>query len=233
VRVALFIPCFIDQLYPQVGQAVVTLLRRLGVDPAYPEDQTCCGQPAFNSGHWDEARALADRHVQIFAEAEAVVSPSGSCTAMVRHYFPELLGETAQAVAGRTFELTDFLVNKLGVTDVGARFPAHVTYHDACHALRELGLRDEPRRLLAAVRDLRLTEMDEADICCGFGGTFSVKFPMISAPMDALKIDSIQRTGADYVVSTDASCLMQIGGLLEKRRVPMKTMHLAEVLAQT
>jgi L-lactate dehydrogenase complex protein LldE len=233
VRVALFIPCFVDQLYPEVGKAMVTVLRRVGVEPTYPEGQTCCGQPAFNSGYGDQAAALARRYGEVFADVDAIVSPSGSCTAMVRHYYSEMLGQEAPAAAARTFELAEFLVKKLGVTDVGARFPAQVTYHDACHALRELHLRDEPRQLLRAVRDLELVEMDEAETCCGFGGTFSVKFPMISAPMGELKAESIRRTGAAYVVSTDASCLMQIGGCLSRRPGGAKALHLAEVLART
>jgi L-lactate dehydrogenase complex protein LldE len=232
VRVALFIPCFIDQFYPEVGKAMVAVLRRVGVDPVFPAEQTCCGQPAFNTGYWDEARRLAERYCEIFADAEAIVSPSGSCTAMVRNFYPELLGRTPHAAAN-TFEFAEFLVKKLGVTDVGARFPGTVTYHDACHSRRELGLKEEPRRLLANVRDLRLVEMDESETCCGFGGTFSVKFPMISSAMAGVKVASIQRTGAQYVVSADSSCLMQIGGLLKRRQLPVQTLHLAEVLVRT
>jgi len=232
MRIALFIPCFIDQLYPEVGKAMVTVLRRVGVEPVFPDQQTCCGQPAFNTGYWNEARRLAKRYAEIFADAEAIVSPSGSCVAMVRNFYPELLGSAPPAVT-RTFEFAEFLVKKLGVTDVGARFAANVTYHDACHALRELRLKDEPRRLLARVRDLKLVEMDESETCCGFGGTFAVKFPMISSAMDGVKVESIRRTGAQYVVSTDSSCLMQIDGYLKRQRLPIQTLHLAEVLART
>ncbi|MGA2786438.1 MAG: (Fe-S)-binding protein [Verrucomicrobiota bacterium] len=232
MRVALFIPCFVDQLYPEVGKAMVTVLRRVGVEPFFPAGQTCCGQPAFNTGYWDEARRLAKRYCEIFADAEAIVSPSGSCTAMVRNYYPKLLGETPQAAAN-TFEFAEFLVKKLGVTDVGAKFAANVTYHDACHTLRELKLKNEPRQLLAKVRDLKLVEMDEAETCCGFGGTFAVKFPMISAAMDGVKVESIRKTGAQYVVSTDSSCLMQIDGYLKRHQMPVQTLHLAEVLART
>ena len=230
MRVALFIPCFIDQLFPTVGIAVVKVLRRLNVEVDYPAAQTCCGQPAFNTGYWDEARELARRYCEVFAEAEAIVCPSGSCTAMVRNFYPELLG-AANRVTANTFEFAEFLVNKLGVTDVGARFPARVTYHDACHALRELRLKDEPRQLLRNVRGLELVEMDEAETCCGFGGTFSVKFPMISHAMDEVKVTSIQKTGAQYVVSGDSSCLMQIDGYLRRNKLPVKTVSLAEVLA--
>ncbi len=228
MRVGLFIPCFIDQLYPRVGIAMVTVLRRLNVAVEYPAAQTCCGQPAFNTGYWDEARTLAKRYAEIFAGYDAVVSPSGSCTAMVRNFYPEL-GVTPPP----TFEFSEFLVRQLGVTDVGARFPAKVTYHDSCHTLRELRLKDEPRQLLRHVKGLELLEMDKAETCCGFGGTFSVKFPMISYAMDEVKCQSIAGTGAAYVVSADSSCLMQINGYLQKQKLPVKIISLAEVLAST
>lgn len=232
MRVALFIPCFVDQLYPEVGKAMVAVLRRVGVDLCFPSEQTCCGQPAFNTGYWDEARTLAKRYCDIFDGYEAIVSPSGSCTAMVRNFYPELLGEVRHASAN-TFEFSEFLVKKLGVTDVGAKFPAKVTYHDSCHTLRELRLKEEPRKLLRAVQGLELVEMTEAETCCGFGGTFSVKFPTISTAMDDVKCQSIVATGAQYVVSVDSSCLMQIGGWLRRRNLPVQTKHLAEVLAST
>jgi L-lactate dehydrogenase complex protein LldE len=230
MRVALFIPCFVDQLFPNVGIAMVKVLQRLNIEVDYPLQQTCCGQPAFNTGYWDEARELAKRYCEVFADADAIVCPSGSCTAVVRNFYPELLGK-ATRVTANTFEFSEFLVRKLGVTDVGARFPAKVTYHDACHALRELRLKDEPRELLRNVKELELVEMSEAETCCGFGGTFSVKFPMISCAMDEVKVASIQRTGAEYVVSADSSCLMQIDGYAKRRKLPIKTVSLAEVLA--
>ena len=242
MRVALFIPCFVDQFCPQVAVAMVKVLRRLGIEVYYPPEQTCCGQPAFNTGYWEEARALARRYCEIFTDAEAIVSPSGSCVAMVRNFYPELLGANPhgqqidpqwQRVCANTFEFAEFLVKKLGVTDVGARFPAKVTYHDGCHALRELRLKEEPRQLLRRVRDMELVEMDNAETCCGFGGTFSVKFPMISCAMDGVKVASIQRTGAEYVVSADSSCLMQIDGYARRCKLPIKTVSLAEVLAAT
>jgi len=232
MRVALFIPCFVDQFYPEVGKAMVSVLRRLGIECVFPEEQTCCGQPAFNTGYWDEARALARRYCEIFNGYDAVVSPSGSCTAMVRNFYPELLGSSPPASVN-TFEFSEFLVKKLGITDVGATFPAKVTYHDSCHTLRELRLKQEPRALLRAVRGLELVEMTEAETCCGFGGTFSVKFPAISTAMDDVKCQSIVATGAQYVVSVDSSCLMQIGGWLRRKNLPVQTKHLAEVLAQT
>jgi len=228
MRVAIFIPCFIDQLYPQVGIAMVKVLRRLGINPEFPAAQTCCGQPAFNTGYWDEARQLAQRYCEIFAGYDAIVCPSGSCTAMVRIFYPEL-GVTPPD----TFEFAEFLVKKLGKTDVGARFPGKVTFHDGCHGLRELRIKSEPRLLLDKVRDLQLVEMDQAETCCGFGGTFSVKFPMISYAMDEVKAESIKRTGAEYVVSLDSSCLMQIDGYLKRHKIPVKPLHLAEILAST
>ena len=243
MRVALFIPCFVDQLFPNVGIAMVKVLQRLNVEVDFPSAQTCCGQPAFNTGYWDEARELAKRYCEIFADADAIVCPSGSCTAMVRNFYPELLAGSVGGAGARpataaipacvsnTFEFSEFLVRKLGVTDVGARFPAKVTYHDACHALRELRLKDEPRELLRNVKELELVEMSEAETCCGFGGTFSVKFPMISYAMDEVKCTSIKQTGAEYVVSGDSSCLMQIDGYLRRKGLPIKTVHLAEVLA--
>jgi len=202
----------------------------LGHEVAFPAEQTCCGQPAFNTGYWDEARVLAQRYCEIFAGYDAVVCPSGSCTAMVRNFYPELLGPRAVPA---TLEFTEFLVKKLGVTDVGARFAGRVTYHDGCHSLRELRLKEEPRQLLRAVRGLELVEMVEAETCCGFGGTFAVKFPMISFAMDEVKVNSIQQTGAQTVVSADPSCLLQIGGYLRRAKLPVRTLHVAEVLACT
>ncbi len=253
MKVALFIPCFVDQFFPDVGKAMVTVLRRLGVECEFPAEQTCCGQPAFNTGYWDEARTLARRYCDIFAGYDAIVSPSGSCATMVRKFYPELLGlpsvaaplsrgaENDSTAAERrdysavanTFEFSEFLVKKLGITNVGARFAGKVTYHDSCHALRELRLKEPPRQLLRAVTGLELVEMTEAETCCGFGGTFSVKFPSISTAMDDVKCQSIVATGADYVVSVDSSCLMQINGWLRRRNLPVKTLHLAEVLAST
>jgi L-lactate dehydrogenase complex protein LldE len=230
MRVALFIPCFVDQFFPQVGVAMVQVLRRLKIEPEFPADQTCCGQPAFNTGFWNEARPLARRYCEIFAGYDAIVSPSGSCTAMVRHFYPELLGETPPA-AERTFEFTEFLVKNLGVSDVGASFPVKATYHDSCHTLRELGLKDEPRQLLRHVRGLELVEMSPPEVCCGFGGTFAVKFPVISTAMGDAKVTSIRATGATHVVSTDSSCLMHLDGYLRRQKIPIKTIHLAEVLA--
>jgi L-lactate dehydrogenase complex protein LldE len=236
MKINLFIPCFVDQLVPRVGLAVATVLERLGHEVEFREAQTCCGQPSFNAGHWDEARDVAARAIRVFDGAEAVVGPSGSCVAMMRVFYPELMQGTpheaaALDLAARTFEFGEFLVRRLGVTDVGARFPHRVTYHDGCHGLRELGVKDEPRRLLRAVRDLELVECDEPESCCGFGGLFSVKFPMISTAMAEVKGDSLGRTGCEWIVSSDPSCQMQLDGWLSRNGRSTRTIHLAEVLA--
>lgn len=237
MRVSLFIPCFIDQLFPEVGIRLVRLLEQLRIDVDYPEGQTCCGQPAFNAGYHDDARQLAERFVDIFRDAELIVTPSGSCAAMVKVYFRELLHGTAKAaaaaqLAGKTWEAASFLVDRLGLTDVGAEFPHRVAYHDGCHALRELGIRSAPRTLLRHVRGLELVEMVERDTCCGFGGTFATKFAGISTAMAEIKCASLAETGADIVVSGDMSCLLQLQGLLGRQGSPIRCMHLLEVLTQ-
>ena len=235
-KVALFIPCFVDQLIPQVGLDTARVLERIGWEPWFPEQQTCCGQPAFNAGYWDEARPLAERFLQVFAEAEYVVCPSGSCTAMVRKFYPELLGDRfldqVQSLVKRVFEFSEFLVGVAGVTDVGASFPHTVTYHDSCHALRELGIRSQPRQLLSNVRGLELVEMPASEECCGFGGTFSVKFGAISAAMGEHKADAISSTGAEFVTSADPSCLMHIDGILRRQNRTTCTISLPSILAQ-
>jgi L-lactate dehydrogenase complex protein LldE len=239
MRVTVFIPCFVDALVPHVGRAVVEVIERLGHDVDAPPAQTCCGQPPFNAGYHAEARAVARHQLAVFESADVVVTPSGSCAAMIRNFYRELFhGEPEEArardLAARTFEFSEFLVKKLGLRDVGARFPGRVTWHDGCHGLRELGLGSAPRELLGAVRDLELIEMKEAATCCGFGGTFAVKFPQISTAMAEVKGESILETGADYVVSNDSSCLLQIHGWLDRHaRRDIRCLHLAEVLAHT
>ena len=236
MKVTLFIPCFIDQCFPEVGISVVKILEKLGHTVDYPTEQTCCGQPAFNSGAWDQARATARQALKVFRDAEVVVSPSGSCGAMMKVFYPDLFKDTPEhkeacVLANKTWEFSSFLVNKLGVTDIGASFPGKATFHDGCHGLRELKVQREPRELLKRVRGLELVEMKSNETCCGFGGTFAVKFPMISTAMGEGKCASVTETGADYLISLDSSCLMHIQGMFDKQGKQMKSLHLAEVLA--
>jgi L-lactate dehydrogenase complex protein LldE len=238
MRVSLFVTCLVDQFWPSIGTGAVQVLENAGCEVVFDERQTCCGQPAFNSGYRHEARTLAERFIEIFenASADAIVCPSGSCTAMVRHFhelFPddEHWRKRAESIASRTYEFSSFLVNQLGVEDTGASFHGRVTWHDACHGLRDLGLRKEPRALISNVRGADFIEMPNADSCCGFGGTFSVKFPEISVAILDSKVDAIIDAGVRAVVSADASCLMQIGGRLSRRNSDVKTMHIAELLA--
>jgi L-lactate dehydrogenase complex protein LldE len=236
MKVSLFIPCYIDQCFPAVGISVTRILERLGHSVQYPADQTCCGQPAFNSGAWDPARAVARQTLRAFRGSEIVIAPSGSCGAMIKVFYRELFRdrpEYAEAVAlgEKTWEFSSFLVNKLGVTDLGAVFPGRATFHDGCHGLRELGVRSEPRALLKHVRGLELIELKSNETCCGFGGAFSVKFPMISTAMGEAKCAAVTETGADFLISLDSSCLMHIQGMFDKQRAPMRSLHLAEVLA--
>lgn len=236
-RVSLFVTCIGDQLFPKAGLAVADVLERLGYQVDFPEAQTCCGQPAFNSGYWDEARKVADHFLRVFADSDYIVIPSGSCCSMVGHHFADLYqGDAAKLrqaheLESRVWEFSKFLTEVARVDDVGARFPHKVTYHDSCHALREMGVKAGPRKLLSNVRELELAEMDTCEECCGFGGTFSVKFDQVSGGMARTKIESIKRSGADYVVSIDSSCLMQIQGALLRSGSTVRTIHLAEVLA--
>ncbi len=238
MRVSLFIPCYVDAFYPHAGIGMVEVLERLGHTVTYPPGLTCCGQPAFNGGYWPQARAVGEGVLRAYKDAEAVVVASGSCGAMLKVFYPQIFQDTprhkaALALAEKTWEFSDFLVSKLGVTDVGARLPARVTFHDGCHGLRELGVQSQPRALLSHVRDLTLLEMTEAQTCCGFGGAFAVKFAPISTAMGEVKCASALETGADYIVSNDSSCLMHLQGLLDRQHKPLKSLHLAEVLART
>ncbi len=245
MRIALFVACYNDALFPEVGQAVVRLLRRLGHDVEFPSEQTCCGQMHFNSGYQDACIPLVERFVEAFAGFDAVVTPSGSCASMVRRYHPVVAELTAgrsagtglpdrvAAVSPRVFELTEFLVDVLGVTDVGARFPHTVAFHPTCHSARLLGVGDRPTRLLDAVEGLTRVELPRSEACCGFGGTFAVKNADTSVAMGLDKVDDVLGSGADVLTAADTSCLMHIGGLLSRRRSPVRVMHLAEILAST
>jgi L-lactate dehydrogenase complex protein LldE len=238
MKVSLFVTCLVDQLWTSVGASTVEVLRRLGCEVVFDERQTCCAQPAFNTGYRQEAREVAKRFITIFEEAkvDAIVSPSGSCTAMVHHYSELFSGDDewlkrAQAIADKTYELSSFLVRVLKVEDVGASWTGKLTWHDACHGLRDLNIKSEPRTLIKNVRGAEFVELDNADSCCGFGGTFSVKYPEISIAILDQKIEAIERAGVQAVISGDASCLMQIGGRLSRNNSTVKVMHIAELLA--
>ena len=237
MQVSLFTSCLVDQLYPEVGFAALHVLARAGVDVVYNERLACCGQPAFNSGHRAEARQVARALVEGANDSLPLITLSGSCAAMIKVFVPSLFeAETAdkaaaEALAARTWEFSDFLVTQLGCPDLGASFEGTVTYHDSCHALRELGIFEQPRRLIATVAGAQLLELDDRRRCCGFGGMFSVQFPEVSAAIGTDKVESIRRTGVDCVVSSDVSCLMQIEGLLRKRQLDgIRTLHLAQLL---
>ncbi|MDP3446424.1 MAG: (Fe-S)-binding protein [Ignavibacteria bacterium] len=234
--VDLFIPCFVDQVYPETGMNMIKVLRKAGVEVYYNPDQTCCGQMAFNSGFWDEAKKLGNKFLADFPNDRPVVGPSASCTGFVRTSYQELFHNTSnhleyKRLAKNIFEITDFLVNKLGVTDFGAIFPHKVTFHDSCAGLREYGLKDEARLLLAKVKGLELVEMKDTHVCCGFGGTFSVKNEPISTAMAEQKVHNALDTGAEYIVSTDLSCLMHQNGYIQKHKLPLKVIHVVDILA--
>ena len=235
--IQLFIPCYIDQLYPETGFNTIKVLEKAGCRVHYNTEQTCCGQPAFNSGYWKEAASLAVKFLTDFHHDMPVVSPSGSCSSFVIHHYHKILSENPELLAkhatmkSNIFELSDFLVNVLKVENLGAKFPHKVTFHDSCSALREYGIKDEPRRLLAQVEGLELIEMEECDACCGFGGTFAVKNNAISTAMAEKKVQNALATGVDYIVSTEASCLMNINGYIAKHKLPIKGVHLADILA--
>lgn len=234
--VELFIPCFIDQLYPKLGWNVVKVLEKAGCAVNYNPGQTCCGQPAFNAGFRDEAKEVGEKFIKDFLGDRYVVSPSASCVGMVKNYYPELFHNSAlhneyKQLQKNIFELSDFLVNVLGRTSFGARLDGVATYHDSCAALRECKIKTEPRQLLGNVDGLEMREMEGTESCCGFGGTFAVKYEPISVSMAEQKVEYALATGADYIVSTDMSCLMQLDGYIKKQGSRLKVMHLADVLA--
>jgi L-lactate dehydrogenase complex protein LldE len=240
--VDIFIPCFVDQLYPATAMHMVRVLERVGVAVNYNPNQTCCGQPAYNAGYVDQSRAVADKFLTDFAAPATdtqryIVSPSASCVGMVRNSYSDLYAgrpeqAACQAVQGRVYELTEFLVDVMGITAVpGARLAGKYTYHDSCSGLRECGLRAQPRQLLDAVAGLERLEMAETTTCCGFGGTFAVKFEAISVAMAQQKVEHALDTGADFIVSTDVSCLMHLESYIKKEKLPLKCLHVADVLA--
>ncbi len=237
--VQLFVTCLVDALYPQVGMATVDVLESQGCQVQFPEGQTCCGQPAFNVGAWKDARKMAQHTLDVLSETEgSIVLPSGSCTDMIVHHYAELFADDpdylakATAVSARTYELTQFLVDVLGVKDVGGKGNGRVTYHPSCHGLRNLGLDHQAQTLLDHVDGIERVELPEAETCCGFGGLFAVKMSAISGAMLKRKLDNLEASGADTLIGGDVSCLMHMAGGLEKRNCPVKTKHIAELLAE-
>lgn len=236
MKVQLFVPCFVDQLFPNTAFNMIRVLEKCGCSVTYNASQTCCGQPAFNAGFVDDARAVCSKFLKDFNSTDPIVAPSASCVGFVKNYYSKLFSDSSQlhqvsAVSKNIFEFSDFLVNQLGVKDVGASFEAKATYHDSCAALRECKIKNEPRELLSNVKGLAITELEDVETCCGFGGTFAVKFEPISIAMAEQKVEHAIATKADYIISTDLSCLMHLQGYIDGKNYPMKTMHIADVLA--
>jgi L-lactate dehydrogenase complex protein LldE len=236
MKVQLFIPCFVDQLYPQTAFNMVKVLEKACCDVSYNTNQTCCGQPAFNAGFWDESRDVCSKFIKDFEGADYIVAPSASCVGFVRNYYSKLFENSSQHnavkdLSKRIFEFSEFLTDVLKIENYGAELNAKATYHYSCAALRECKIKTGPRTLLSFVKGLELVEMNDAETCCGFGGTFAVKFEAISAGMADQKITNALATGAEYIISTDLSCLMQLDGFIKKKNLPLKTMHIADVLA--
>lgn len=236
MKIELFIPCFIDQLFPQTAFNTVKVLQKAGCVVEYNPAQTCCGQPSFNAGFWDEAKEIGGKFLNDFSESKYIVSPSASCTGMVKNYYNDLFTNTAvhnkcRAIQGNIHELSDFLVNIAKRDYFGAELEGRAVYHDSCAGLRECGIKDEPRLLLSKVLGLELVELKHNETCCGFGGTFSVKFDAISSAMAQQKVEYALEAEADYIISTDASCLLHLQGYIDKNNLPIKTLHLADVLA--
>lgn len=236
MNVQLFVPCFVDQLYPQVAFNMVKVLEKVGCHVTYNSNQTCCGQPAFNAGFWGEAKDVCTKFMKDFEGSDYIVAPSASCVGFVKNYYSKLFENTAHSTlakktGGRAHELSDFLVNVLKIDDIGASFTGKATYHDSCAALRECKIKQEPRQLLSKVKGLELVEMNDVETCCGFGGTFAVKFEPISIAMGDQKITNAVATEAEYLISTDMSCLMHIDGCNKHKHAGLKVLHLADVLA--
>jgi L-lactate dehydrogenase complex protein LldE len=236
LNVQLFIPCFVDQLFPATAFNMVKVLEKSGCTVSYNTSQTCCGQPAFNAGFWDDAKPVCSKFLKDFSGSDYIVAPSASCVGFVRNYYGKLftnssLHHEVQDTGRRIFELSDFLVNVLQTENIGASMKGKATYHDSCAGLRECGIKKEPRLLLSYVKGLEITEMNDVETCCGFGGTFAVKFEPISIAMAEQKVENALATGAEYIISTDTSCLMHLQGYINHKGYPLKTMHLADVLA--
>jgi L-lactate dehydrogenase complex protein LldE len=235
MNVQLFIPCFVDQLYPQTAFNMISVLEKAGCKVTYNPKQTCCGQPAFNAGFWDDAREVCSKFLKDFTPGQIIVAPSASCVGFVRNYYKTLfenssLHNEVKAIGQNIFEFSEFLVNKLGITRFGAELNGKATYHDSCAGLRECKIKNEPRQLLTQVKGLELVEMQDVETCCGFGGTFAVKFEPISIGMAEQKVEHAMATGARYMISTDLSCLMHLQGYIDNKNYELKTMHIADVL---
>jgi L-lactate dehydrogenase complex protein LldE len=238
MNVGIFIPCFIDQFFPETGMSMVKLLKKARVNVQYNPEQTCCGQVAFNAGYWDEAKCVAEKFIRDFSGYKYVVGPSASCIGMVKNYYPQMFFNSAlhnenKYLSQKIFELTDFLVNVLKLENLEGEYNARITFHDSCTAMREYGLKDQPRKLLSNVKGLELIEMKHSDECCGFGGTFSIKNEAISTAMAEQKIQHAIDTRAEYIVSTEMSCLMHLDSYIKKNQLPIKTMHIADLLAKS
>ena len=238
MNIQLFIPCFVDQVYPETAFNMISVLEKAGCQVSYNPKQTCCGQPAFNAGFWDEARSVCTKFLKDFSGADIIVAPSASCVGFVRNYYTKLFDNSSyhndvKAISENIFEFSEFLVNKLGKTSFGAELNGKATYHDSCAGLRECKIKTEPRKLLQNVKGLEIVEMEDVETCCGFGGTFAVKFEPISVAMAEQKVDHALATGAEYIISTDLSCLMHIQGYIDNKKYAIKTMHIADVLANT
>jgi L-lactate dehydrogenase complex protein LldE len=236
MNVQLFIPCFVDQLYPDTAFNMIKVLEKAGCTVSYNTSQTCCGQPAFNAGFWDQAKSVCTKFIKDFSGSEWIVAPSASCVGFVRNYYSKLFENSSvhnevRDLGKRVFEFSEFMMNILKVEDVGATLNGKATYHDSCAGLRECKIKAEPRKLLSHVKGLELTEMNDVETCCGFGGTFAVKFEAISVAMGEQKVDHALATGADYLISTDHSCLMHLQGYITHKGYKLQTMHLADVLA--
>jgi len=238
MKVQIFIPCFVDQLFPQTAFNMIKVLEKAGCEVSYNPNQTCCGQPAFNAGFWDDARTVCSKFLKDFESDKIIVAPSASCVGFVKNYYSKLFDNSSlhndvKAIAQNIFELSDFLVNKLGATNFGARLSGKATYHDSCAGLRECRIKNEPRTLLQNVEGLELVELNDVETCCGFGGTFAVKFEPISIAMAEQKVENALATGAEYLISTDLSCLMHLQGYINNRGYNLKTMHIADVLSNS
>ena len=236
MNIQLFIPCFIDQLYPKTAFNMVKVLEKAGCNVYYNANQTCCGQPAFNAGFFNESKSVAEKFIKDFNNADYIVAPSASCVGFIRNYYPTLFDDTlllndVKKTASRTFEFSEFLTDIIKVEDFGASLNIKATYHDSCAALRECKIKQGPRNLLKNVKGLELVEMDDVETCCGFGGTFSVKFEPISVAMAEQKIDNVIKTGASCIISTDMSCIMQLAGVIKQQNLTIETMHLADVIS--